>query len=217
MKAKKYAAAAVIMSAIMLTSCSGRYSEGDKQVKEGVELYEKADYAAALTTLTEAVNLELKTVKEETLYYYLGESCFKTGDYEKSLDYHKKAVAIKPDVFKSWVTIGVCYRKLGNESEALKAYSEALTYDPENSESVGLYVSLGSIYISNNKPFTAIDYLEKAAELYPEHSAAHAYLAIAYTMAFEYEKAESELALAEKYDYTEIEKVKESISKVKNR
>lgn len=221
MKSKKNAAAAIvsaiILSAVMLTSCSGKYSKSDKLVEEGVKLFKDADYSAALTSLTEADVLELKSVKEETLYYYLGECYFKTGDYEKSLDCHKKAVAVKPDIFKSYVTIGVCYRKLGNEKEALKAYSDALLYDPENSESVGLYVSLGSIYISNNKPFTAIDYLEKASEMYPEQATAHAYLAIAYTMAFEYEKADEELALAEKYGYENMDVIRERINQVKNR
>jgi tetratricopeptide (TPR) repeat protein len=111
----------------------------------------------------------------------------------------------------------VCYRKLGDDANALLYYEKALEYDSENADSVGLYVSLGSLYIENNKPYTAIDYLEKAAELYPEQPAAHAYLAIAYAMAYEYDKSEEQLTLASGYGYSDIDAVKERIEEVRSR
>ncbi len=215
MKVKIFAAAAVLLSVFILTSC-GKYSKGDKLVTEAVDYYKAENYTAALDALKEAEDSKLKSTKEEVLYFYLGETYFKTGDYEKSIEYHRKATEFEPELFKSYVTIGVCQRKLGNEKEALKAYSEALLYDPQNSDSVGLYVSLGSLYIANGKPYTAIDYLEKAEAIYPEHPAAHAYLAIAYAMAYEYAMADNQLALAVAHGYDNIGEVKERIDEIKN-
>lgn len=200
----------------MLSSCKEeKVTEGDKLVNEAVKLYEDGDYSSALNNLTEAELSELKSVSADTLFFYLGESYFKTGDYEKSLEAHLKAVELRPDLFKSYVTIGVCYSKLGDKKQALNAYSKALEYDPVNGESVGLYVSLGALYISNGKPFTAIEYLESAAAIYPEHAAAHAYLAVAYAMAYETEKSQLELEIAEALGYTKIEEVKEKIGRLK--
>ncbi|MCD7730119.1 MAG: tetratricopeptide repeat protein [Oscillospiraceae bacterium] len=217
MNLRKYTAVllAVCLSAAMLTSC-GKNSKSDKLVQNAVELYDAGDYQSALDELIKVDENDLKSVKPEIYFFYSGETYYKLGDYENALEAHQKAVEIKEDLFKSWVTIGVCYRKLGDESNALKAYERALEYDPENADSVGLYVSLGSLYISNNKPYTAIDYLERAEEIYPEQPAAHAYLAIAYAMAYEYEKSDEQLVLASAYGYEDIDSVKKQIEIVKN-
>ena len=211
------AIAAAAVSAGMLTSCGKgeEVSYGDELVDEAVKLYDAEDYSSALDVLLQAEQTELKNTDNAVLYYYLGESYFKTGDYEKSIEAHSKALEISPDLFKSWVTTGVCYRKLGDRNKALEAYEKALEFDPVNGDSVGLYVSLGSVYISNGKPFTAIDYLEDAVTIYPEHAAAHAYLAIAYAMIFENEKSDEELALAEALGYTQGDEIRARIKEIR--
>lgn len=207
-------AAAVCIAAFMLTSC-GRFSKDDNIVYSAIEAYDSGDYESALEQLEKANAEKFKAMKPENYYFYLGETYFKLGEYDKSLNAHLHALKIKPTLFKSRVTVGVCYSKLGQTDEALKAYEKALEYDPENADSVGLYVSLGSLYISQNKPYTAIDYLEKASAIYPEQPAAHAYLAIAYAMAYEYDKSEEQLVLASGYGYENIDVIKERINKVK--
>ena len=206
--------ATVCMSAVMLTSC-GRYSKDDNIVYDAIEEYDSGDYEAALEQLQTANVENFKAMKPENYYFYLGETYFKLGDYEQSLNAHLHALKIKPTLFKSRVTAGVCYSKLGRTDDALKTYEKALEYDPQNADSVGLYVSLGSLYISQNKPYTAIDYLEKASEIYPEQPAAHAYLAIAYAMAYEYDKSDEQLILASGYGYDRIDEIKERINEVR--
>ncbi|MGN0586972.1 MAG: tetratricopeptide repeat protein [Oscillospiraceae bacterium] len=205
----------MLLTAAVLCSCTKQ--SGDKLVSRGVKLYEQQDYSAALDAFMQAEELGLDRQTDDVLYFHMGQTYYKLGEYEKSIAAHRKVLAIRPEAFKSRVTIGVCYSKLGKKKEALEAYSSALLYDPQNADSVGLYVSLGALYISNNKPYTAMNYLEKAEQIYPEQPAAHAYLAIAYTMAYEYEKADSELALAEQYGYGDINGVKEQMNKVRER
>lgn len=207
-------AAAVGMSAVMLTSC-GRYSKDDNIVYDAIEEYDSGNYEAALEQLQKADAEKFKAMKPENYYFYLGETYFKLGDYEKSLNSHLCALKIKPTLFKSRVTAGVCYSKLGRTDDALKTYEKALEYDPQNADSVGLYVSLGSLYISKNKPYTAIDYLEKASEIYPEQPAAHAYLAIAYAMAYEYDRADEQIILASGYGYDRIDEIRERINEIR--
>ena len=207
-------AATVCMSAVMLTSC-GRYSKDDNIVYDAIEEYDSGDYEAALEQLQTANVEKFKAMKPENYYFYLGETYFKLGDYEQSLNAHLHALKIKPTLFKSRVTAGVCYSKLGRTDDALKTYEKALEYDPQNADSVGLYVSLGSLYISQKKPYTAIDYLEKASEIYPEQPAAHAYLAIAYAMAYEYDKSDEQHILASGYGYDRIDEIKERINEVR--
>ena len=206
----------VILLSAVLCGCKSD-KNGDKLISEGVKQYERREYAAALETFKQAEALGLERQTDDVLYFHMGQTYFKLGEYEKSIEAHRKVLAICPETFKSRVTIGVCYSKLGDEKKALEEYSSALLYDPQNADSVGLYVSLGAIYLSNNKPYTAMDYLEKAEQMYPEQPAAHAYLAIAYTMAYEYELAENELALAIQYGFGDIDGVKEQMNKVRDR
>lgn len=207
-------AVAVCISAVMLTSC-GQYSKDDNIVYDAIEEYDSGNYEAALEQLQTADTENFKAMKPENYYFYLGETYFKLGDYEQSLDAHLQALKVKPTLFKSRVTAGVCYSKLGRTDDALRMYEKALEYDPQNADSVGLYVSLGSLYISQNKPYTAIDYLEKASAIYPEQPAAHAYLAIAYAMAYEYDKSDEQLILASGYGYDRIDEIKERINEVR--
>ena len=204
----------ITMLPLVLSGC-GKYSKGDRLVAEAAELYDAGDYSGAVETLNEAMERGLKSVGEDTLYFYLGESYFKLGEYQKSIDCHVKVTAVRENAFKSWVTIGVCYSMLDDNNAALAAYSKALEFDPQNSDSVGLYISLGALYIENNKPYTAIDYLTAASEIYPEHPAAHAYLAIAYAMTYEYAISADELELARTLGYENIDGIEEQIAKVK--
>lgn len=206
-----------IITAITAFSSCGRFSSGDNLVYSAIEDYDNGDYEQALEKLQQAGQKKFKAMKQENYYYYLGETYFRLGDYERSLAAHTRALQIKPELFKSMVTSGVCYSKLGNNKEALKMYERALKYDPENADSVGLYVSMASLYISSNKPHTAIDYLEKAVEIYPEHPAAHAYLALAYAMEYEYDRSDEQFVLASAYGYGQIDVIKERIEEIKNR
>lgn len=207
------AAAAMAVTACLLSGCGAPGEKCAELISQGAELYKKGDYSGAASILAQA-EAEPEKVKEDVLYYYLGESCFKLGDYEKSIEYHKKVIEIAPDMFKSYVTLGVCHRKLGDTESALMYYSKALEYDPMNGDSVGLYVSLGSLYISNGKPFSAIDHLEDAVAIYPEHAAAHAYLAMAYAMAYENEKSRAELELAEALGYPHMDEIRSRINSI---
>lgn len=208
-------AVAVIMSAVMLGGC-GRFSAGDNLVYSAIEDYDNGNYSEALESLKKAADKEFKSMKEENYYFYLGETYFKLGDYERSLNAHLRAIKLKPGLFKSMVTAGVCYNKLGRPDDALKMYEKALLYDPQNADSVGLYISISSLYITQNKPYTAIDYLEKASAIYPEQPAAHAYLAIAYAMTYDYDKSDEQLVLASAYGYNQLDVIKERIEEVKS-
>ena len=96
----------------------------------------------------------------------------------------------------------------------MESYKKALEYDPENNASVPLYTSLGSIYIELDKPMSAISYLEKAREFYPEKSDIHAYLAIAYKMAFEPAKSAEALEKAKSLGYPKIDAIQEQLNKL---
>lgn len=213
MKLRILAAVLAVASALIFTACEGTPT-GDKSARNGDSLYKEQNYTEALDSYFTAQERGLNAYKQEKLYAGIAACYCQLGEYEKSIEYYNKSLEIDPANFEAWVNLGVAYRKTGDRDKAMECYEKALEYDPENNASVPLYTSLGSIYIELDKPMSAISYLEKAQEFYPEKADIHAYLAIAYKMAFEYAKSEEALAKAKELHYPKIDAIQEQLAKL---
>lgn len=213
MKLRILAAVIAVASALVFTACKSTPT-GDKTARNGDSLYKEQKYTEALESYFTAQERGLNIYKEEKLYDGIADCYCQMGEYEKSIAYYKMSLEIEPANFEAWVNLGVAYRKTGDRDKAVESYEKALKYDPENNASVPLYTSLGSVYIELDKPMSAINYLEKAREFYPEKADIHAYLAIAYKMSFEYAKSEESLAKAKELHYPKIDAIQEQLAKL---
>ena len=213
MKLRTLVTAFAVASVLVFTACESTPT-GDKSARNGDSLYKEQAYSEALESYFTAQERGLNAYKEEKLYAGIAACYCQLGEYENSIEYYNKSLEIEPANFEAWVNLGVSYRKTGDRDKAMECYEKALEYDPENNASVPLYTSLGSIYIELDKPMSAINYLEKARELYPEKADIHAYLAIAYKMAFEPEKSAASLDKAKALGYPKIDAIQEQLNKL---
>lgn len=213
---KKFSAAVLAIAAavsVMLTFSSCGMS-GDKLAAEGKKLYNKGSYEEALEQFSAAGEKGLRNFKEAELYYLMGNCFYRLENYGTCIEYQKKCLEIAPEHFSSRVSLGVAYRKIGERDKALECYLTALKYDPQDTDSATLYISLGSVYIETNKPMSAVEYLEKARELFPESADVYAYLAIAYKMALEPEKSADALEKAQALGYSKIDEINDRLAKL---
>lgn len=206
---------AVLLCVLLLAAC-GRISEGDRLAERGYEEYAAHRYENALGYFERAESSGLKSTSVTRFYSCYGDALFRMERYSESITAHMKALAVNDRLFSSWVTVGICERRLGDLGAAERAYSRAVECDPHDSRSVGLYLSMGSMFISNGRPYAALSYLRKAEEIYPEHPAAHAYMAIAYAMTGDHSRSAEELQLAAAYGYHHIYEVRETIININN-
>ncbi len=213
MKLRILAAVLAVGATLAFTACESTPT-GDKSARNGDSLYKEQNYTEALESYFTAQERGLNIYKEEKLYAGIAACYCQMGEYESSIEYYNKSLEIEPANFEAWVNLGVSYRKTGDRDKAMESYKKALEYDPENNASVPLYTSLGSVYIELDKPMSAINYLEKAREFYPEKADIHAYLAIAYKMAFEYAKSEESLDKAKALGYPKIDAIQEQLNKL---
>ncbi len=204
---KLYFAAGMILLVLSLLTFTSCGMSGDKTAAEGKKLYTAGSYAEALEKFTEAEEAGLKNFRAAELYYCMG-NCF------YHLENYGKCVEAEPEYFSGWVSLGVAYRKIGERDKAMECYQTALKYDPHNSDSAALYISLGSLSIELGKPMSAIDYLESAQEIFPESADVYAYLAIAYKMALEPEKSAEALAKAQALGYSKIDEINDRLAKL---
>ena len=213
---KLCAAALAAIGVLTFVSCGNTDTapNGDKCAEKGAELYAEGKYSEALASYLEAEISGIEDFGTAELYSSIGNCYYKRGEYDKCIEYQLRCLDADPEYFNGWVNLGVAYRKSGDRDKALKCYETALNYDPYNSSSIPLYISLGSLYIEFGKPISAIEYLETAQAVYPETPDIYAYLAIAYKMAFEYEKSEEALATAQELGYTRIAEIQEQLNKL---
>lgn len=211
---KFYFAAGVILLVLSLLTFVSCGMSGDKTAAEGKKLYTAGSYAEALEKFTEAEEAGLKNFRAAELYYCMGNCFYHLENYGKCVDYQLKCVEAEPEYFSGWVSLGVAYRKIGERDKAMDCYRTALKYDPHNSDSAALYISLGSLSIELGKPMSAIDYLESAQEIFPESADVYAYLAIAYKMALEPEKSAEALTKAQALGYSKMDEINDRLAKL---
>ena len=108
--------------------------------------------------------------------------------------------------------LGIAYRNKGKLSEAIQAYREARTRDPENPV---IIVNLGYVHYLKKEYPQAVEQYEKAINLAPRFKEAHANLALAYSQIKKYDEALKEIEFALKLDphYEQAKKIREEIHK----
>ncbi len=206
-------AALAVVSMLTFTACESTPT-GDKSARTGDSLYKVQKYSEALDSYLEAQEKGLNSYREEKLYVGIANCYCQLGEYESCIEFYNMSLEIEPANFNAWVNLGIAYRKTGDRDKAMEAYETALKYDLESNASVPLYTSLGSVYIELDKPMSAINYLEKARELYPEKPDIHAYLAIAYKMAFEPAKSDESLEKARELGYPKLDEIQAQLDKI---
>ncbi len=206
-----FAAAALIFTALIFSSCG---ASGDKSARSGKELYLDGSYSEALEYFSAAEEKGVKSFKEAELYNCIGNCHYRLGDYDKCIEYQLKCLDVDPEYFNGWVNLGVAYKKKGDSDRAMTCYEVALNYDPENSDSAELYISLGALYIERSKPISAITYLEKAQTYFPGSADVYAYLSIAYKMALEPEKSAEAFEKAKALGYSKMNEIQEQLDKL---
>lgn len=209
---KSFTAAVLVISTLLFSSCGN--TSGDVAAWNGNDLYTQGSYEEALNSYLDAEKSGIKSFNEAKLYSSIGNCYYQLGNYEKSIEYQIKCLDCDPEYFEGWVNLGISYRKTDNNEKAMTCYEVALNYDPQNKSSVPLYTSLGSFYVELNKPISAIKYLEMARNYYPEKADIHAYLAIAYKMAFEYEKSGDAFEKAQALGYTKLDEIQKQLDKL---
>lgn len=140
----------------------------EKQMKESLKLISefalsKDNYSIVLDILLKE---ERKGNSSGEVFEKIGYSYQRLGNYEKALEYYKKAEIL--DTNKLWILkkIALCHRYLNNHKEALDYYKEAEKLDPEN-----LYIQayIGHSLLSLKEYEEALKYYFKVEYLSPSN------------------------------------------------
>lgn len=113
-------------------------------------------------------------------------SLYDNGSFEEAVKVMEELVKEIPTDPILYNNMGLVYKRAGNTSKALEAYSKALALNPDYPEALN---NIGTVYLAKHDYVQAKDSFLKALNLRPDYLDACLHLAIAYEKNDELEKA----------------------------
>jgi CHAT domain-containing protein/Tfp pilus assembly protein PilF len=161
-------------TAIVQPADAAKKAQVDELIAEGIKLYRKSDYPAALDKfqqgLTIAKAINYKEI-EGTTVFIIGHIYELLGEYPKALEYYQqffilsKASGNKSETGAVLNSIAVIYHSLGQYLEALEYFQKSLTTRRELGDKYGegnTLSSIGSVYKSLGKYPKALEYYQQS-------------------------------------------------------
>jgi len=109
---------------------------------------------------------------EAVQFCNLGVAWYEKGDYEKAIEYSKRAIRLNPNYAAAFNNLGVAYAKQGKFDLALGCYNKATNIDPNYATA---FNNLGVAFYRLGSLQKAVEYFEKAIEADPKYDRACSY------------------------------------------
>lgn len=138
----------------------------------------------------------LSSNSEAMRFYNLALDETKLGNYEKAINYYKKAVVFDKEFAFAYDNMGICYRRLNDYDKAIEAYEKSLEIDPNGLMPLQ---NIGIAYIFKKQYKKAVKSYEKLAKIDSENPEVYYGLGNVYAVHLgEYEKGLENLCIAYK-------------------
>lgn len=198
-----------IILALIFLICSCVNEAGDNIVQKGLSQFEKGNYLDAIALLNEAIEVGTKEYSLEQIYITLGRCYVELDMYDEGIVELKKAIEIDDKNYIAWFNIGIAY--LSNEKIDL-AEDALLVAKKLNPSHADTYSLLGALYLNKKNDIEkSIKEFEMAIEINPNLVKVYGFLAIAYAMNGDFDKADEYLLQSKLLGYKNYEMIKEKI------
>jgi tetratricopeptide (TPR) repeat protein len=87
----------------------------------------------------------------------------KDKNFDEAIDAFKRYVVQQPDDFFGFNAIAVCYKNIGDHSQAMKNFERALEFAETSEDRAKVLANIGNLYFSANTPQAALGYYKEAA------------------------------------------------------
>jgi tetratricopeptide (TPR) repeat protein len=144
--------------------------------------------------LSEATRLQPENA---LAWYYLGRARFYESRYSEAASIFLTCLRLNPQDARAETNLGLAYKEMGKESDAIAAYQSAIKWEEETgSKDAQPYLDLGALLRQSEKAKESLYYLEKAVADEPNNPKVHEELGRAYEDLHRNKDAEGELRKA---------------------
>jgi len=160
---------------ILISGCAAFYdSKPQKDLSEGIALYDKGDYENAIIYFKECIAADKNN---STCHLWLGKVLLereKEGDLKAALTEFKKAIDTSKEREKALAQIrSFFFERAAKYSQKGDTYMESRCYlaytENFNKNDVEAYVKLGNVMLTMGNPVGALYYAKKAYALEPKN------------------------------------------------
>lgn len=141
-------------------------------VKKADVAFAEGDYSASVESYEAAIEKDPQSVSAAELLRK-GELTFAQGEYEWAIAYYGMALELDPDSSSGYNLLGMAYRFQYNQSgdpeskqKEIDAFRNSIELDPGNPVPL---VNLGCTLYYQGEEQEAVEYLQRALEVYPDH------------------------------------------------
>lgn len=157
--------------------------EDDKDLAEGVDLYQQGRYPEAIEVFKRLIE---KFPKNPAAFAYLGVAYLRNKDCDLAIASLVRAIDLKPDMAHAYLALGESYLMKNDLDKAVESIERALKIQPEDART---HYDLGLLYYKTDRMDDAIAAFEKAVSLEPKLSSAFYQLGLAHIKKGDYKKS----------------------------
>ena len=131
---------------------------------------------------------EMKDKKDYTYFdlIQLGNNSYAEKQFNKAIEFYKKAIELKPDDEKAYLNRGVSFDNISQYDKAIADYNKAIELNPDDEKA---YVNRGVTFTNISQYYKAIADYNKAIELKPENEKAYVNRGVTFGRLSQYDKA----------------------------
>ena len=168
-----------------------KVDELTRQVKEGLNLT-----AAQIAGDIEKEAGKITTSSPEALKYYIeGRRLHTKGEWEQSIAYMEKAVAIDPEFAMAYRSLAAAHTNLGHDAERQKYFKKVLELSDRLTEYQRLFTE-AQVVFHDESYAKALEILQRLVKTYPNQSAGHHLLPNVYVAVGDIDKTVEEEEIA---------------------
>ena len=122
----------------------------------------------------------------------------KDKNFGEAVEAFRNHVMEEPENFFGFNALAVCFKNMGDHSQAMKNYERALEFVDTAEERAKVLANIGNLYSAANKPQAALGYYREAAKEFEPNPLYLVLIARTFVMLDEYDRARKVLAEAQK-------------------
>ncbi len=153
---------------VVLAACrpaiGADFASAAEAVQKGDSLFEKRDFAAAISAYTAAIQIDPKNA---AAYSGRGRAYAAKGEPDKGIADCTEAIRLNPKLAKAYHGRGIAYRKKRDFDRAIADFTEAIRLDPKYAKA---YQGRGLAYQKKGDPDKAAADFKEANRLAPRRS-----------------------------------------------
>jgi len=160
----------------------------------GRALFGSGDLPNAISAFRAALNQQPQNIKAN---FFLATSLERNGETTAALNAYRELIKIAPNVAEGYLGLGVLLVKTegATSAEGVQSLQKAVAINPNLYEA---QVTLGKLFLQQNKPNEALIHLQKAVKLLPDSPEPHYQLLKVFRRLGNKSEAETELSIIKK-------------------